>query len=285
MVTTAVLDRMEHVGETVIAEEVVEPGQTASAHHALVASANAEVQPQGGDCSEGFPQGYPKGTNPAQPAPLLPFLHVAFPTMTNQNIQTPLDGAVYSEGLPHGYTTNITLLAQPAPVLPRHHHDPSESTLSPRNIPVQPEEYWKGLPQVYPCNGSNSEPAPAHNLLTFPTWPVQSMNSQAQTEGYSEGLPQAYKDNSTHPAPAFPAPLPSIHQHQAFPSWPEQQHVLVQQSDGYWDGVLRQPAPYSLTISSTYHGLQRQDGAVLQSHVLSAGYAYERQVRKHFGCF
>lgn len=280
MVTTDVLERMEHVGETVIAEKVAEPGRTASAHDALVGSANAEVQPQGGDSSEGHLQGYPNDTNPAQPAPLLPFLQVAFPTMTNQNIQTPLEGVVYSEALPHAYTTNIAL-EQPASVLPHPHRNPAETTLSPRNIQVQPEdvEYWKGLPQVYSCNGSNPEPAPAHNLLAFPTWPVQNMNSQAQTEGYSEGLSQAYKNNSTHPAPAFPAPLQPPHQHQAFPSWPEQQHVQVQQSDRYWDGALRPPAPYSLTISSTYHGLQCQDGAMLQNHVLSAGYAYERQVR------
>lgn len=279
MVTTDMLDRMEHVGETVIAEEVVDPGQTASAHDASVGSTNAEVQPQSGDYSEGFLQGYPTDTNPAQPAPLLPLLHVAFPTMTNQNLQNPPEVVGYSEGLHQAYTTTLTL-AQPAPALPHHHHDPPEPTLSPRNIQVQAEdvEYWKSLPQVYPCNASNSQPAPAHDLSAFPMWPEQNMNTQAQTEGYSEGLPQAYKSNSTHPAPPFPAPLNPPHQHPAFSSWSEQ-NVQVQQSDGYWDGALRPPVPYTLTIPSTYHGLQCQDGAMLQSQVLSAGYAYDGQVK------
>ncbi|XP_075868248.1 uncharacterized protein LOC142877466 isoform X2 [Nelusetta ayraudi] len=211
MVTTDMLDRMEHVGETVIAEEVVDPGQTASAHDASVGSTNAEVQPQSGDYSEGFLQGYPTDTNPAQPAPLLPLLHVAFPAMTNQNLQNPPEVVGYSEGLHQAYTTTLTL-AQPAPALPHHHHDPPEPTLSPRNIQVQAEdvEYWKSLPQVYPCN-----------------------------------------------------------------------NVQVQQSDGYWDGALRPPVPYTLTIPSTYHGLQCQDGAMLQSQVLSAGYAYDGQ---HWSC-
>lgn len=271
MITTDVLNRMEHVGESVIAQEVVNPGRTAFAHDALVESANVEVQPQSGDCSDGLLQDYPTDTNPSQPAPLLPFPHVAFPAMTNQNIQTPLEGVVYSEGLPQAYTSNISL-AQPTAVLP-HHHNLPESTLSPHNIQVQPEDvqYWKNLSQY--CE--QPAPAPAHSLSTFPQWPEPNVNSQAQTEGYLEGLPQAYKDNSTHPAPPL---LP--HEHQAFPSWPEQQNVQVQQSDRYWDGALRPPLPYSLTISSMYHGLQCQDGAMLQSRVLSAGYAYETQVRK-----
>lgn len=271
MVTTDVLNRMEHVGETVISEEVVNPGRTASDDDALVESANVEGQPQSGDCSGGLPQDYPTDTNPSHPAPLLPFLHEAFAGMTNQNIQTPLEGVVYSEGLPHSYTTNIPL-AQPTVVLPHHHHNLPEP---PHTIQVQPEdvEYWKNLSQVYPCNASNSEPA--HTLLAFPPWPEPNMNSQAQTQVYLEGHPHAYKNNSAHPAPPFPP-----HQHQAFPSWTEQQNVQVQQSDRYWEGALRPPPPYSLTISSMYHGLQCQDGAMLQSHVLSAGYAYERQVGK-----
>lgn len=263
MVTTDVLDRMEHVGETIVADEVVEPGQTAIDHDALVGSAKADVQPDSEDRSEGLLQGYPTHTIPT--ATLLPFLHVAFPNVTNQNNQTSLEGVVYSEGLPHAHTTNVTL-AQPAPGLPHHHHhDPTESILSPQNIQVEPEdvEYWKGLAQVYPWNASNSEPAPALSLQTFPTWPVPNMNPQAQTEAL------------THPAPLHP-----LHQHQAYPSWPEQPNVPVKPLDRYWDGASTPPAPYSLTISSTYHGLQCQDGAMLQSHVLSAGYAYERQVRK-----
>lgn len=272
MVTTDGLDRMEHVGETVI-----------SVHDALVVSTDAEVQPQSGDDSESLLHGYPTDTSPAQPAPPLPVLHVAFSAMTNQNIQNLPEVVGYSEGLHQAYPTTLTPAQPVLPALP-HHHDPPEPTLSPQNIQVQPEdvEYWKGLPQVYPCNVSNSQPAPARDLSAFPTWPEQNMNPKAQTEGYSEGLPQAYKSNSTHPASPFPASLNPPHQCQAFPSWSEQ-NVQVQQSDEYWDGALRPPVPYTLTIPSTYNGLQCQDSAMLQNHVLSVGYAYEGQVRKKPG--
>lgn len=272
MVTTDVLNRMEHIGETVIAEEVVNPAQTASVQ-AMVESANVAVQLQSGNCSDGLLEN-PTDPNPSQLASMLPFLHGAFPAMTNQTIQTPLEGIVYSEDLPHASTTNVTL-AQSTAVLP--HHNLPESTLSLHNIQVLPEdvEYWKNLSQFYPCNASNS--APAHNLSTFTQWPEPNMNSQAQTKGFSEGLPHTYKNNSTNPAPPFPP-----NQQQAFPSWPEQHNFQVQQSDRYWDGALRSHPPYSLTISSMYQGIQSQDGAMLQSHVLSAGYACERQVRKMY---
>lgn len=281
IVTTYVHDRMEHGGETVIAEEVLGPGQAASAYDVLVGSSNEEVQPQSGDYSEGLLQGYPSDTTPAQP-PLVPLLHVPFPAVTNVNVQNAPGVVGYSEGLNHAYTTSLTL-AQPVPTLPHHHHhhDPPEPTLSPQNIQVQPEdvEYWKGFPQVYPPNASSPQPAPAQDVLTFPTWPEQNINTQAQTEPYSEGLSQTHKRNSTHPAPPFPAPLYPPHQHLAFPSWPEQ-NVQVQQSEGYQDGALRPPASYTLTIPSMYHGPHCQDDTMLQNHVLSMGYPYEGQVRK-----
>lgn len=277
MVSADVLDRMEPVGVTVIAEEVLDPGQTASARDALLGSTNADAQPQSGDYLEDVLQGYQTDTNPAQPAPLLPLLHVAFPTMTSHSVQNPPEVLGYSEGLPHAYTANAAALAQPAPALSHHHHDPPESTLSLQNIHVQPEavEYWTGLPQAYPCNASNSQPAHAYDLSAFPAWPQQNIIAQGHTQDCSDGPPQVYNSNLTHPAALYP-PQP----HPALPSWPEQ-NIQAQQSEGYWDGAFRPPVPYALTIPSMYHAAQCQDSGILQSnHQPSAVYAYEGQVRR-----
>lgn len=284
MIPIIVFDRMERVGELKSAKEVTDPGETASLYDVLVNATNTEVQPQSGGYSECLPQAYTTSTNPAQPAPPPLHHHPAFPTRTNQNIQNQPEGGEYSEALPQAYTTN-TNPAQPAP--PPHHHDPPVPTWPAQNIQVQPEavEYWKGLPLAYTVNTSNSHPAPPpHNHSSFPVWPQQSIEIQPETAGYSEGPSPAYKTNSNpaHPPPPFSPlpPPPPHHLHPPFPAWPEQNIQVQPQSGGYWNGPFRQPAPYAMTAPSTYHGPQCQEDAMLQSHIYSAGYAYEQgQVR------